>query len=292
MLPLANLSSRQTYFVAIITMMGSMLAFSVMNIGIRFASEDMHTTAIVFWRNLFSIFILLPFMLRSGLDNFRTKRGWGHFWRSLFGILGMQCWFFCIATLPLNMATALSFSAPLFMSLFAIVFLREPSDLHRWGALLAGIAGVVIILKPGETDFDLQSLVVLIATSLWALAGMLVKTLTRTEPPLRIIFYMACFMTVLSFPMALPNWHWITLEDGLLIFFIAFTSTIAHWCLVSAYSLADIVKLMPFDFTRLIFTAILAYLFFDEVSGSETWIGAGIIIAAAVAIAHRDAKRA
>ena len=292
MLRLANLSSRQTYLVAVFAMMGSMLAFSVMNIGIRYASETMHTTAIVFWRNLFSVCILLPFMFKHGEGAFKTERGWSHFWRAAVGILGMQSWFYCVATLPLNLATALSFSAPLFMSLFAVLFLRESSDIYRWGALLAGIIGVVIILQPRTGDFELQSLIVLFATSMWAFAGMLVKSLTRTEPPIRIIFYMAFFMMLLSGPMAIPHWQWLNWEQAALILFVALASTAAHWCLVTAYSLADIVKLMPFDFTRLIFTAILAYFFFGEVSTSETWLGAGIIIAAAVAIARRDARAA
>jgi drug/metabolite transporter (DMT)-like permease len=292
MYPLANLSTRQTYLLAIFAMMASMLAFSCMNIVIRYAAESMHTSTIVFWRNLFSSCLLLPFMFRHGAGAFRTTRGWSHFWRAAVGIIGMQSWFYCVATLPLNLATALSFSAPLFMSLFAVLFLRESSDMYRWGALVAGIIGVIIILQPDTEDFNLQSLIVLFATSMWAVAGMLVKSLTKTEPSIRILFYMAFFMTLLSFPMALPHWQWLNAYEFVLIMCIALASTAAHWCLVTAYSMADIVKLMPFDFSRLIFTAILAYVFFDETSTGAMWLGAGIIIAAAVAIAHRDARHA
>ena len=292
MIPLANLSARQIYLAAIVTMMASMLAFSIMNVWIRFASEDLHTTAIVFWRNVFSVLILLPFMLKRGREAFVTQRPYGHFWRAAVGIIGMQCWFYCVVSLPLNLATALSFSAPIFTSLFAIMFLRENSDIYRWAAMIVGLVGVVVILQPSSDTFSWDSLIVLLATSMWAFAGLLVKSLTKTEPPLRIIFYMAFFMMLLSLPMALPHWQWLSLEQTGLLFAVALASTAAHWCLVSAYSMADIVKLMPFDFTRLIFTALLSYAFFNEVSGTATWLGAGIIIAAAVAIAHRDAKTA
>lgn len=292
MFTLANLSPRRIYLLAVGCMLASTASFSLMNMFIRMLSDDsIHTTAIVFWRNLFAVAVLLPWALKNGAALLQTQRLGSHFWRATIGIIGMQSWFFAVASLPLNHATALSFTAPLFTTLFAMLFLKESADALRWGGLLVGFVGVLIILRPDTAHFELASMVVLFATSMWAIAGMLVKSLTRTEPPLRIIFYMALFMMLWAFPMALPHWSWPNAPQLLLLAVVALASTSAHWFLVKAYSLCDVVKLMPFDFARLIFTAIFAWLFFHETSDAQSWLGASVIVASAFVIARRDALR-
>lgn len=283
---------RSTYFIAIACMVASTASFSLMNIFIRYASEELHTTVIVFFRNFLSVLFLLPWALRDGAALVKTTRIGAHFWRAAIGMLGMQSWFYCIATLPLNHATALSFTAPLFTTLFAVLFLGERADKFRWLALAVGFVGTLIILRPSIADTELSSMVVLFATSMWAIAGMLVKSLTTTEPPLRIVFYMALFMMLLALPPALMHWQWPSPVLWACLACVAIASTGAHWFLVRAYSIAQVVQLMPFDFLRLIFTAIFAYFFFHETSDLFTWLGAGVIIASAVAIARRDAKAA
>jgi drug/metabolite transporter (DMT)-like permease len=272
-------------------MVGSAAAFSLMNICVRLLSAQMHTTVIVFWRNLFALLLMLPWVLRSK-GMLRTNRIGGHLWRAIIGNFGMQSWFYCLATLPLTQATALSFTAPLFTTLFAVLILRERADKYRWLALLGGFIGVLIVVRPGLLSFNLASLLVLGTASLWAVVGMQLKSLSRTEPSLRIVFYMAGFMVLFSLPVALPHWIWPTTPQCLLLLAAAAASTAAQLLLVKAYSLTDIVKLVPFDFTRLIFTAMLSYIIFGENSSPATWLGAGIIIASAVLIAKRDAKTA
>tara|TARA_B100001123_G_scaffold163381_1_gene188242 strand:+ start:26 stop:907 length:882 start_codon:yes stop_codon:yes gene_type:complete len=276
---------------AILLMILSMMWFSAMNIVIRLVSEDMHTTQIVFWRNLISIALLLPLVLRGGRDNWKTKRPVRHFWRSCIGVAGMQLWFYCIATLPLNEATALSFTAPIFTAIFAVVFLGERAGLHRWSAIGIGFIGAVIIIQPDTEHFDPNLLIVPLATTLWAMAALLVKSLTKTEPPDRIVFYMSCFMTLLSFPIALIWWEWPTAEQFGYVALIALASTLAHTSLVRAYAGAEMVTLMPFEFARLLFTALFAWAMFGETASAATWIGGAVIVASAAYIAYREALK-
>lgn len=278
-------------FVAILLMIASMAWFSLMNIFIRYASHELHTTQIVFLRNLFSMVLLLPWVLRHGSQILVTDRIKGHFWRATVGIVGMQLWFFSVASLPLNEATALSFTAPIFTTLFAVLFLKEKAGLHRWGAVLLGFVGAMIIIRPNPHTLDPMMFVVLIATSFWAIAGMLVKSLTATEPANRIVFYMATIMTLWSLPLAIMNWQTPSMTMLLLTFGVAVASTGAHICLVQSYARADVVLLMPFDFFRLVFTAIFAYIAFGEVADRWTWMGGAIIVASAAYIAHREARK-
>lgn len=273
-------------------MLLSTAAFSAMNICIREASGTLHTTVIVGLRNALTLLILLPLVLAQGPGFLRTKRLGGHAWRATIGVIGMQSWFYCITTLPLNQATALSFTAPLFTSLFAMVFLREKADIWRWAGLFAGFAGTVIILRPDPNAMQWDALIVMFTTSMWAIAGLMVKSLTRSEPPLRIIFYMSLFMLLWSLPAMLWYWRMPDLYHWMLLMMIALLSTIAHWSLVKAYALADVVKLMPFDFTRLLWTGLFAYVVFGETVDAMSWVGGAVILTSAAFLARRDAKAA
>ncbi len=270
-------------------MVASMFWFSAMNIFIRHLSFEMDTMQLVFLRNVMSMLILLPWVAYQGFATLKTTRIKGHFWRATLGVIGMQSWFYSISIMPLNDATALSFTAPIIAAILAIIFLKEKAGIHRWAAIILGFIGAIIIIEPSGEGLGWQALIVLFATTFWASAGILVKSLSQTEPSTRIVFYMAVFMALWAAPPMLYVWEdptWLQLGG---VFMIALTSTFAHVCLVKAYARADVVLLMPFDFSRLIFTAILAYFAFGEVSGINTWVGAGIIIGSAVYIAHREA---
>ena len=276
---------------AIVFMVASMACFSMMNICIRYASFDMHTTQIVFLRNLFAMALLLPWIIQAGLSSLRTEHGTKHFWRGTIGVMGMQSWFYAISVLPLNEATALSFTAPIFTTLFAVLFLRERAGFHRWGAVFVGFIGAMIIIRPDSGNIDENAFIVLFATSIWAIAGMLVKSLTKTEPPRRIVFYMSLVMALWSLPAALYFWSTPDLYTLGMVIAIAITSTGAHLCLVHAYARADVTLLTPFEFFRLVFTALLAYMAFNELADLWTWVGGGIIVMSAAYIAHREATK-
>jgi drug/metabolite transporter (DMT)-like permease len=277
---------------AILLMLASTACFSLMNILIRYASLDLHSTVIVFFRNVFCVVLLLPIMLSVHGGGIRTDRPRGHFWRATVGIIGMQAWFYSLTILPLNQATALSYTSPLFSTLFAVLYLHEKASRTRWLALFVGFLGAMLILRPDPDNFDARALIVVFAATIWAVAGMLVKTLTLTEPPLRIVFLMSIIMSLWSLPPALYFWSPVALSDLVLLVGVAAVSIGAQWSLTKAYSLADVSSLMPFDFSRLVFTAILAYLAFGETSDYTTWIGAAIIVLSAAQAARLESRRA
>jgi drug/metabolite transporter (DMT)-like permease len=273
-------------------MLWSCASFSLMNVFIRVGAGELPTTVMVMLRNLITVLILLPLMLRHEARLLRTSRLKDHFWRATVGTVGMQSWFYCVSRLPLNQATALSFTTPLFLTLFAVLFLREKADRKRWLALLTGFIGTLVILQPSTQDFQWISLLVVFATAIWAVAGMLVKSLSGTEPALRVVFFMAFFMCLWSLPLAMLNWQAPSNHGWLLVLAISLCSISMHTSQVKAYALVPVVKLMPYDFTRLIFTAFFAWAAFGEVSVLNSWLGAAIIICAAAYSARRDAKAA
>lgn len=263
-----------------------------MNVGVSYISDQLHPTLIVTLRNGLTLLLLLPIVLRKNAALLRTKRLRAHFSRATIGAIGMITWTYCLAIMPVNQATALSYTAPLFTTLFAVIFLKEQADWTRWGGLILGFVGAMIIIQPGHTAFEWSSLLVMLATTGWAVAGMLVKSLSRTEPALRIVFYMNLFMFLWALPLGFYHWSMPSVEYWGVLVLIACCSIVMHFSMARAYFLVPVVKLMPFDFMRLIYTALFTYLLFGQTSGLHVWIGAAIIVASAAYLARRDAKAA
>lgn len=270
----------------------STTAFSAMSAGVRVIGAELDARVIVTLRNFLTLLMVMPWLWRAGLAAIRTERIRDHLWRGAIGGVGMNTWTYALTIMPLTHATALSFTAPLFSTLFAIIFLKEKADLTRWMVLAIGFLGTLIILRPDTQTFDWHALIVIFATTSWAVTGMFVKSLSATEPPMRMVFYMNLFMFLMSLPFALPHWQWPDAHGWTVLVLIAFASLIMHFTMSKAYSLAPVVTLMPFDFTRLVATALFAYLLFGEVSDRASWLGAAIIIASAVYMARRDVRAA
>lgn len=277
---------------AICLMLLSMALFSAMNTTIRLLAGTMDSTQVVLLRNIFSfmLIVLWEALRQRRIPVFRTTRYKGHFWRASFGIAAMELWFYSLTLLPVTLATALSFTTPIFSTIFAIIFLGERAGIRRWSAIATGFAGMLIILRPGIGGIGPDAMFVIGSSCMMAVAGVLVKSLTRTETPETIVFYMALFMIPWSALPAAYYWQDVTIHQLFLIFVIALFSTAAHLLLARAYIRADMVMLMPFDFSRLIFTAMLAYALFGESLDAPTVVGSLVIVGSTVYIAHREAR--
>jgi drug/metabolite transporter (DMT)-like permease len=275
---------------AIFYILISTTAFSAMNVSVRALAGELHPTLIVMLRCLFTLLLLAPFVAYRGVSQLRTSRLPQHVARGVVGGIGMIGWTYSVSILPVTYATALSFTAPLFVTLLAMLFLGETVGRDRWLALIVGFIGTWIILRPDAHSFDSRALIVLLTSMFWVTTGILIKSLSATEPPLRMVFYMNVFMALLAAPFGLYHWAMPSLHVCGILLIIALCSLIMHVSMVRAYALAPLVTLMPFDFTRLISTALFAYLLFGETSDMATWFGAAIIIASAAFMARRDIR--
>jgi len=264
------------------------ICFAAMNGVIRYLSADLHPFVLAFFRNLVGLMFMLPWILRGFGAGLKTDHLGLHFLRSLIGLTAMLGWFWALAHMPLAEAVALNFTMPLFTTLLAIPLLGEVVRLRRWAATVVGFVGVLVILRPGAEAISDTSLIVLAASVFMASAGIAIKKLSRTETNNAIVAYMVIFMTPMALVPALfvwttPAWSalpWLVAMGGF--------ATLAHQCLTRAFRAADASALMPFDYARLPFTALVGYFAFGQVVGVWTWIGGGIIAAAGLYIAHRE----
>lgn len=275
----------------ILLMLKACFWFAIMASIIRHVSQTMPPFEMVFFRNVFSVVCILPWAWKFGFKNIRTKRIKLYLMRTISGVAGMTMLFYSISIIPLTQTIALTFTVPIFTTILAIFFLNERVGWHRWAAIIVGFIGVLIIVRPGAEAFHYGSLLVIATTCCWSVSNILVKKLTDTDDSKTIVFLMMLFMTPFSLPLALTVWQAPTLIEICWLFALGWISNQAQFAMTSAYSKTDINVVLPFDFSRLVFISIIAYIFFGEIIDIYTAIGAFIIFASSVYVARVERRR-
>lgn len=263
-------------------MIASAACIAGLTIMVRHASASLHTFEVVFWRNLFGLLIALPWAARGGLAGFATQRPGLHLARALTAFAGVVCWFAAIALMPVASATALSFTTPLFATAGAALVLKEAVAARRWAATAAGFAGTLIVLHPGAATFDAAAGLVLLSSAIFGAAILMVKDLARSENHAVALFYLLLVTTPLSavpaaFVWSDPAWPGLGWAAA-----AAFLGNLGQITFYRALSHADASAVLPFEYTRLLFAALLGFLFFDEQPDLWTWLGGTVIFAATV----------
>jgi drug/metabolite transporter (DMT)-like permease len=211
-----------------------------------------------------------------------------HALRGVINIGAMLMFFTALSITPLAKVTALSFTAPIFMAVLSVVFLGERFRMYRWLAIAMGFLGMLIILRPGFVSLDTGGLLVLCAALLWAVAMIIIKILSRTESSLTIVAYMGIFLGLFSIIPALWVWQPFGLATLGWLVMVGMFGTIAQMALSQSLKETDPTALMPFDFLKLIWTALIGAWFFAEIPDVFTWLGAAVIFASGLFIALRE----
>ena len=257
---------------------------------VRHMSAGLPPFEIAFFRSFFGLLILAPWLMRSGLGVLRTKRLGLYTMRCALGAATMLMWFTAISMVPLADAVALGFTSPLFVILGAALFLGEVVRGRRLGATLCGFAGALIILRPGGGVLDPGAVLVLLSAVTLAGANLSVKELSRTEPVQAIVTYMVIFMVPLTFIPALLVWQTPTPAQLAELAGLAALATLGNYAMTRAVAVADASAVMPYDYARLPFVALIGFFVFGETSDAATWIGAGVIAVASLYLAHHESK--
>ena len=244
---------------------------------------------IVFFRNLFASIGMLPWLMRHGAGAMKTRRFPLVSLRVLFGLISMATWFSALAIVPIANAVALSFTAPLFAAVAAVLVLGEKVRARRITALLLGFGGMLVILRPGHAEVGWGELLVVLSAMTMAFSIICMKLLTRTEQPAALVAWQNMLLTPVSLVPALFFWTWPTPEAWLCLAAVGFIATLSHLCFTRGFSMADTTYLLPFDYIRLPLVAVLGWFAFGEATDIWTWVGAAIIAASTFYVARREA---
>ena len=269
-------------------MMISTMMFAAMHAAIRHTTQLMPPVEVAFFRNLFGLVVIGPLLWRYGIGVFRTKRIDLHLMRAVLNVLSMLAFFTGLAATPIARATALSFTAPLFVALLGVLFLGERFRWRRWTAIGCGLLGALDILRPGLEALDTGALLILASSLLWSFAMIDIKILGRTESSVTITAYVTVLLTLLTLPPALLVWQTPPAHAWVWLVFIGVIGTLGQILVTEALKLADTTALMPFDFLKLVWAAALGAWLFAERPDVWTWIGAAIVFGSSIYIAWRE----
>ncbi|PJK13697.1 EamA family transporter [Lysobacteraceae bacterium NML07-0707] len=282
-------------------MLTSTLSFGVMALSIRLASASTPTWEIAFFRNAFGLIFLLPLLFAPALrsaqplslmrQTIHTRQLPRYFFRCLIGLVGMFCMFWSLAHLPLGQAISLSYSSPIFVTLFAALMLGEEVRIRRWLAVLAGFIGVLVIVRPWSGAFSLGLLMAVAGAVMSALVAIQIKQLSRQDSANAIVFWTYVFWVPMSLIPALFDWRWPDSgEVWLWLLLTGFSGTLGQVLWTRALKIGDVSALTPISFVQLPFVSFCGWLLFGEKIDRWTLIGAAIILGATTYIAHREAR--
>ncbi|MBO68793.1 MAG: RNA polymerase subunit sigma-54 [Acidiferrobacteraceae bacterium] len=255
---------------------------------VRYISQDLHPFEIAFFRAFFGFVFFLPILVRYGIDPLRTSRLPLHFLRSLFHVTSVLLFFFGVSVTPLAKAMSISFSAPLFASILAFVFLSERLNIARIASLLSGLIGMLVILRPGLIEVNMGSLAIIVAAASWGTAMIIVKILSTTESTVTTTMYSTIFMMPVTLIIALGFWTLPSVEHLAWLALIGALASVGHIALARAMREGDVTVVLPVDFTKIIWASMFGYIFFAEIPDWETWVGGAIIFTAVALIAYQE----
>ena len=275
-------------FVILLSLLGTGTA-AIMVSGIKLLSQDLNPFIIAFYRCLFGVIIMLPFMIYNYPEAWKTHNIKLQFVRSAINVYSMISWFTAIGTLQLEKAAAIGFTTPLFTTILAIIFLGEVIRIQRITALIVGFIGILVVIRPGYIPFESGALWLLSAAITFSIVIIIVKKLTEKDSSLTTAFYQMAFMVPPTFFIALFFWESININQILLFIFVAIAGFITQFSFAQCLKMAETTFIMPIQFTKLIWLSLIGYFFFMEVPDIWTWIGASIIFSSILFIAYREA---
>jgi drug/metabolite transporter (DMT)-like permease len=259
-------------------MAGAIASFTLMGVAGRELSAEMDTFGILLARGIVGLLVVLVLLQWNGWHHAKTARPLTHLFRNIVHYGGQFGWFYGIALLPMAQVFALEFTVPLWGLLLAVLALGERLTIPRVIALVLGLLGVLVILRPGVVPLSVAVLAVLGSAVCYAIAHISTKSLITTDSPLNIIFYMTLMQLPIGIVMAwstfqIPSpalWPWVIV--------VGLTALSAHYCLARALARGDASMVLPLDFLRLPVIAIVAAWLYAESIDVFLFAGAALMI--------------
>ena len=248
----------------------------------RYLAPDIEVFQIAFLRNAFAMLFMLPWLVDVGIGAMRSNQMGRHIIRGFLSSANVTLLFAAVALIPIADMSAINFLQPVLGAAFAGLVLGEVVGRNRWLAISAGFGGALIIIRPGFAEFNLGMAFALGSTLTGALVSILIKTLVRKDAPDTIAAWLFITQTLILLVPTIYVWRMPTLEQWCFFALIGFMSLILQRTYNRGIQAADISIAMPFNFTRLIWAALLGWIVFAEFPDIWTWTGGIIIFGASI----------
>ncbi len=288
-MPAAPVGARSKSTVGILMMCAGVACLCVNDAIAKTLTTGYSPMQILFLRNIIALPVAAAIAFRmGGAGALRTYRPAAHLVRGVFWLAAATCFFTGLSYLGLAEATALVFIAPVFVTALSALFLGEDVGWRRWSAVLAGFLGVLIVVRPGASAFQIVSLFPLATAFLYAMLMISARWVDPRESVWTLMLYLVGAGAVLSALVVPFVWTAVRIEDVWLFFAIAFFGTTGITLMTQAFRFAPAPVVAPFDYTALLWATLLGWLIWGEIPDLATYIGAAVIIVSGVFIVLRE----
>lgn len=286
--------TQRNVLAVVLWMIGTLISFSAIAVGVRELSATLAVFEILTLRSASGALILLALALpqRALRRALAPRRLPLHLLRNLVHFAATYAWTLGLTLLPLATVFAIEFTTPAWVALFAVLLLREVMTASRLAAIVLGLAGVLVILRPGLESLQIGALVVLGAAIGFAVTTITTKRLTATESTFSILLWMNLLQLPLNYAGTSPAfWTKLDATQLLPLLGVCLGGLASHYCLTNAYRHGDAIMVVPLDFLRLPLIALVGWHLYGEALDPFVFIGSGIIIAGILVNLRGEARR-
>ena len=261
---------------------------TLMGVFMRLAQSDINVFTASFLRFGIGFVIILPYLFYSKFKVYKTNNIKLHFIRGIINVPTMYVGFAALMFIPLEQIQALHFIVPLIVTFLAVFFFKEKIRFVRITALIIGLLGMFVMLRPGMIEMNIGVYMVLFTSIVWSFIIIITKFLSKNDSPITILTYQYSLVTFFSFFIVIFFWEKPSSTILLYTFLAALSGTILHIALIYSYKLVDLTLIQPFTFLSLIWASLFGYYIFGEEPDIFTWLGAIIIFSGVLIIFYRE----
>jgi len=274
--------------------LSSMLFAPFTQTATKFLAGQFPVFQIILLRSIGHAFWMLLFFLpQHGTSIFKANRPWLQLTRSALLFLSTMCWISAISSVPLATASAINFTAPIFVVLLSIPILGERVGIHRWSAVFLGFAGALVVIGPAWSGLKIELMLLLAAALLFAFYQILTRIGSKSDNDATASFYTV--LVGLAAGIVVGPWNFILPAKDDYFVWIAFLAIglmggIRHFLVIKAYATAPASVVSPFFYTELVGVTLLGSIVFGDLPSPNTWVGAALIVTSGLYIAHRERR--
>ena len=283
-------AGRNTVVAAVLLMLFAGFNSSLLHLGVRYVGAHLPSIEVVFLRSVFTLLMTAPFVFRPGHMAWRTNNLPLQVVRGALGVASMWTWYYALANMPLADAGVLSFTTPIFITIGAALYFRETVGVRRASAVVIGLIGATVVLKPGFEAISLAAIAAVGSSILWAMSLLIAKDLTRFDSPITISFYQPLMIAPIAGLATIPVWVMPSTEAWSALIGMGIVAAIGNYCYVQALKMTEASILMPADYVRLLWMVAWGFIFFSEIPGWSTWLGAALIVGSTLFVTWREAR--
>lgn len=265
--------------------------FALMVAMIKLAGSRLSVFQILFVRQLGMLVMLGPTLFANFPSAFRSQRPRLQILRIALALVAMLCGFTAVINLPLADATALGFAKSFFVTIFAVLVLKETVGVHRWTAVAIGFVGVLVMVRPGSEVANIYAVLAIAGAAAAGAVMVVIRLLTRTDPTNTILLYQAAGVGLVMLVPGVITWQAPTPAEWGLLIAIGVVSYFAQKLNVLAFTWGEASMLASLDYVRLLYAAAFGWFWFNTFPGVSTWVGAAIIVVASIYTIWRERVR-